>query len=57
VRVIECQFCGEVLSGSDDDDLVRAIERHMADQHSETGVDSDRARAMVERSAYDATDS
>ena len=47
--MIECQFCGEVLSGSSDDDLVRSIERHAADQHAEVEVDADRARQMVER--------
>jgi len=57
VRVIECEFCGEVLSGSHDEDLANTIQRHMADQHSDAGVDSDRARAMVEHGAYDATDS
>lgn len=57
MRVIECEFCGEVLSGSDDEDLASTIERHMADQHTDAEVDSDRVRAMVERGAYDATDS
>lgn len=57
MRVIECEFCGEVLSGSHDEDLANTIQRHMADQHSDAGVDSDRARAMVEHGAYDATDS
>lgn len=57
MRVIECEFCGEVLTGSDDEDLASTIERHMADQHTDAEVDSDRARAMVERGAYDATDS
>jgi hypothetical protein len=55
--VIECQFCGEVLSGSSDDDLVGTIERHAADQHADAAVDADRAREMVERYAYDASDS
>jgi hypothetical protein len=57
VRVIECEFCGEVLSGADDDDLVSTVERHMADQHSDAAIESGQARGMVDRGAYDATDS
>ena len=57
MRVIECNFCGEVVSGANDDDLVAAAQRHMADQHSDAGVDEQQVREMVDRDAYDATDS
>ena len=57
MRVIECNFCGEVLSAGNDDDLVAAVRRHMEAQHSDAGVDEQRVREMVDRNAYDATDS
>jgi predicted small metal-binding protein len=57
MRVIECNFCGETLSGANDDDLVREVRRHMDDQHADGGIDEQQARDMVERSAYSATDS
>jgi len=57
MRVIECNFCGETLSGANDDDLVREVRRHMEDQHADAGIDEQQARDMVERSAYSATDS
>ncbi|MFL5821504.1 MAG: hypothetical protein ACJ76S_12560 [Solirubrobacteraceae bacterium] len=57
MRVIECNFCGEVLSGANDDDLAQAVRRHMDEQHSDAGVDEEQAREMVESDAYNATDS
>ena len=57
MRVIECNFCGEVVSAANDEDLAHAVRRHMDDQHAEAAIDEQRARDMVERSAYSATDS
>lgn len=57
MRVIECNFCGELIQAANDDDLQGAARRHMDEQHSDAQVDDDRVRAMVERDAYDATDS
>ena len=57
MRVIECSFCGEVLSAANDDELAQEIRRHMDDQHADAAIDEQRARDMVERSAYSATDS
>jgi len=57
MRVIECNFCGEVLSAANDDDLAEAVRRHMDDQHVDAAIDEDQARGMVDRSAYSATDS
>jgi predicted small metal-binding protein len=57
MRVIECNFCGEVVSAANDDDLAREVRRHMQDQHADAGIDEQQAREMVERSAYSATDS
>ena len=57
MRVIECNFCGEVLSGADDDDLVQAVRRHMDEQHPDAALDDQQARDVVARDAYSATDS
>ena len=57
MRVIECNFCGETLAAANDDDLARAMREHMDAQHSDAGVDEAKAREMVDRDAYDATDS
>lgn len=57
MRVIECNFCGEVVSGANDDDLVGAVQRHMEAQHSDAQVDEQQVREMVDRDGYDATDS
>ena len=57
MRVIECNFCGEVLSAANDDDLTQAVRRHMDDQHADAPVDEQQAREMVDRDAYSATDS
>ena len=57
MRVIECNFCGEVLSAANDDDLAQVVRRHMDDQHADAAIDEQKAREMVGRSAYSATDS
>ena len=57
MRVIECNFCGEVLSAANDEDLAGVVARHMEAQHSEAGVDEGQVRDMVAGGAYDATDS
>lgn len=57
MRVIECNFCGETISGANDDDLTANLRRHLDEQHADSGVDDDQVRGMVERGAYSATDS
>jgi predicted small metal-binding protein len=57
MRVVECNFCGEVLSAANDDELAQEVRRHMGDQHADASIDEQRARDMVERDAYSATDS
>ena len=57
MRVIECNFCGEVLSGANDEDLVDGVRRHMDAQHADASVQDDQIQGMIERGAYDATDS
>lgn len=57
MRVIECNFCGEVLSAANDDELAEVLRRHLDDQHADAAIDEQRARDTVERNAYSATDS
>jgi hypothetical protein len=55
--VIECDICGETLSGANDDELVEALRRHMDERHAGEGPADAGLPALVEREAYDATDS
>ena len=57
MRVIECNFCGEILSGANDADLADCARRHMDAQHGAASVADDQIQGMIERGAYDATDS
>ena len=57
MRVIECNFCGETISGANDDDLARNFQRHVEENHSETGFGEDQIRERVTGGAYDASDS
>lgn len=57
MRVIECNFCGETLSAANDDELIEATRGHIEDRHADAGVDDGRLREMIDRGAYDATDS
>jgi predicted small metal-binding protein len=56
MRVIECNFCGQVLGADTDDELVAVAARHMSTDHADSGVGEDEVRGMVERDAYTATD-
>ena len=47
---------GELVSASDDDELVIVVRRHMDEQHADAGVGDERVRDLVENGAYDATD-
>jgi len=55
--VMECNVCGETLSGANDEDLVATTRRHMEDQHPEAAPDEVRLSKMVDERAYDAMDS
>ena len=57
MHVIECNFCGETISGANDEDLARNLSRHLSEQHADAGVSDDQVRGMVERDSYPATDS
>jgi predicted small metal-binding protein len=56
MRVIECNECGETISGADDDELVRRLGAHLQQEHD---VDSDQEELaeLVHEEAYDAMDS
>jgi hypothetical protein len=57
MRVIECDFCGELLAAGNDEDLVSVTADHMSQQHADAQVGEEQARGMVERDAYEASDS
>jgi predicted small metal-binding protein len=57
VRVMECNFCGEALSGANDDDLVATVSEHLEAQHPDSGLEGEAVRELVGRRAYDASDS
>ena len=57
MRVIECNFCGETLSAATDDELIKAVRRHMDERHADEDVDDAQVSALVDDQAYDATDS
>jgi predicted small metal-binding protein len=56
MRVIECNFCGQLLQAGDDEELAQVAMRHMSADHEEAQVGEDQVRGMVERDAYTATD-
>ena len=57
MRVIECNFCGETISGANDDDLIRNLQRHVEANHSDAGFGEEQIRDRVAAAAYDASDS
>ena len=57
LRVIECNACGQLLSGANDEELSEIIRRHTESEHPDRELDSDQAAALVGREAYDASDS
>jgi predicted small metal-binding protein len=59
VRVIDCD-CGEMVSAANDDDLLRAVRRHVEEAHADDEdmrLDDAAIRELVAAQAYDATDS
>jgi predicted small metal-binding protein len=57
MRVIESPIDGEVVSADTDDELVRALRRHIEAHHPDSRFTDDQLLDMVERTAYDAVDS
>jgi predicted small metal-binding protein len=56
MRVIECDICGDTITGEDDEDLVRQLTAHMKQEHDQTPDEESLAQVVAEE-AYDAMDS
>jgi predicted small metal-binding protein len=57
MRVVECNICGEALSGDTDEELLARLREHTETEHRSAGFDEARAKEMVSDEAYDASDS
>jgi predicted small metal-binding protein len=57
MRVFECNACGEVQSGADDEELLRRMREHFASAHAGQPFDEERVRETLAREAYSAADS
>jgi predicted small metal-binding protein len=57
MRVVECNICGDALSGATDDELLRRVRAHMEAEHPSVTFAEDAARQMIANEAYDASDS
>ena len=57
MRVIECNICGHTVSAANDDELVRALSDHVAEDHPDADSGEATTRQQVESRAYDASDS
>ncbi len=56
MRVVECDICGETISGADDAELARRLSDHLSEEHDQS-PDEEEVMATVDREAYDAMDS
>ena len=56
MRVIECNFCGQILQADNDEELVEVTAAHMSAEHADAHLGEDQVRGIVERDAYSATD-
>jgi hypothetical protein len=56
MRTIECNVCGEPLTGHDDEALIRRLLEHVRSVHPDVPYDEQTARAEVAAEAYSATD-
>jgi hypothetical protein len=56
MRTIECNVCGEPLTGHDDEALIRRLLEHVRSTHPNVPYDEQTARAEVAAEAYSATD-
>jgi len=56
MRVIECNECGETISGADDDELARRLGAHLSEEH-DADPDAEELAELVHEEAYDAMDS
>jgi predicted small metal-binding protein len=56
-RVIECNSCGHVIAGADDDELLARLRAHEQQEHPARDWDEAAARDTIAAEAYDAGDS
>ena len=56
MRTIECDICGEPITGNDDEELVGRLKDHLNEEHDAT-ADDDEIQQTIDREAYDAVDS
>jgi hypothetical protein len=56
MRTIECNLCGEPLTGHDDEALARRLLDHVTSAHPDAEFDEQAARDEVAADAYTATD-
>lgn len=56
MRIIDCE-CGKTLQAANDDDLARAVQEHVAEDHPDMDLSDDQVRELVSSRAYDASDS
>ena len=57
MRVVECNICGEALTGATDDELLRRGRAHIVGEPPSVAFEEDAARQMIANEAYDASDS
>jgi hypothetical protein len=56
MRVMECNICGEPLSGANDEELLARMRAHDEAEHPDSGWDEEAARRTIAEQAYDASD-
>jgi predicted small metal-binding protein len=56
MRVIECDYCGETISGATDAELAGRLAAHLQKEHDESPSDEELEELIAEE-AYDALDS
>ena len=56
MRVFECNVCGEPLTATDDDELMRRVSAHFEAEHADVPFDEAAERETVASQAYSASD-
>jgi predicted small metal-binding protein len=54
MRIIDCD-CGETLQAANDDDLIKIVTKHFADEHGDQ-LSDDQVRELIDERAYTAAD-
>jgi predicted small metal-binding protein len=56
MRTVECNTCGEPLTGENDEALCRRLRDHVSSAHPEAEMSEEDARSQVSAEAYTASD-